>query len=206
MKTKFLFIAFALIVTPCSSQIAGYPDFEIVESIPVQTSLDNPEIRNTQQVWVEMIDASRTQIDFEEFYISNKAGESLESVLRAIIAAANRGVKIRFIVDAGMYKTYPETVDSLGKLGNVSVRIIDYRKLAGGIQHSKYFIVDGEEAFVGSQNFDWRALSQIHELGVRIRNKEAVGVFQDVYELDWRPYSPARPSGPEVTSTVTVRP
>jgi phosphatidylserine/phosphatidylglycerophosphate/cardiolipin synthase-like enzyme len=94
-------------------------------------------------------------------------------------------VNVRFIVDAGMYKTYPETVDSLGKQKNISMRIIDYRKLAGGIQHAKYFIVDGEQVFIGSQNFDWRAMNQIHELGMRIWNKEAAKAYQDVFDLDW---------------------
>jgi hypothetical protein len=32
--------------TPCK-------DFEIVESIPIETILDNPEIRNTPEVWVK---------------------------------------------------------------------------------------------------------------------------------------------------------
>jgi hypothetical protein len=30
-------------------------DIELVESIPVETTLDNPDIRNTQEVWLEMI-------------------------------------------------------------------------------------------------------------------------------------------------------
>ena len=133
-----------------------------------------------------MIDGAHSRLDFEEFYISNQPGEQLEDVLRAIFRAADRGVKVRFIVDAGMYRTYPEMVDSLGRFHNISSRVINYRKLAGGIQHSKYFTVDGREAFIGSQNFDWRALNQIHELGVRIANKEAVDVYQDLFELDWK--------------------
>ena len=185
---KILSFAFVLVIffVRCDAQIGGYPDFEIVESIPVQTILDNPGIRNTQEVWLEMINASQHTLDFEEFYISNQSGEQLEGILKAILLAGERGVKVRFIVDAGMYKTYPETVDSLGKQKNISARVIDYRKLAGGIQHSKYFIVDGKEVFIGSQNFDWRALNQIHELGVRIRNNEAVRIYQDLFDLDWK--------------------
>ena len=45
--------------------------------------------------------------------------------------------------------------------------MIDIGTVAGGVQHAKFFIVDGEEVFLGSQNFDWRALKHIHELGVR---------------------------------------
>ena len=186
MKKTILLVALVFLFKPCSAQVAGYSDFEIVESTPIQTMLDNPDIRNTREVWVEMIDAAQKSLDFEEFYISNQQGELLEDVLKAIFRAADRGVKIRFIVDGGMYKTYPEMVDSLGNQKNISVRIIDYRKLAGGIQHSKYFTVDGREVFMGSQNFDWRALNQIHELGVRIRNNKGVQIYQDLFDLDWR--------------------
>jgi phosphatidylserine/phosphatidylglycerophosphate/cardiolipin synthase-like enzyme len=76
-------------------------------------------------------------------------------------------VKVRIIVDAGMYKTYPETVDWLGMQPNIYVVKYDVKALTGGIQHAKFFIVDGEQVFFGSQNFDWRALSHVHEIGVR---------------------------------------
>jgi phosphatidylserine/phosphatidylglycerophosphate/cardiolipin synthase-like enzyme len=51
--------------------------------------------------------------------------------------------------------------------------------------HAKYFIVDGEDVYVGSQNFDWRALKHIYELGVRIIDRRAAAVFADVFEMDW---------------------
>ncbi|TLY29064.1 MAG: phospholipase, partial [Ignavibacteria bacterium] len=44
-------------------QVAGYPDFEIVESIPIETVLDNPDVRNTQEVWLEMINGARSSLD-----------------------------------------------------------------------------------------------------------------------------------------------
>ena len=84
------------------------------------------------------------------------------------------------------YKTYPESIDSLGHHGNIETRLINFGAIAGGIQHSKYFIVDRKEVFVGSQNFDWRSLEHIHELGLRINNKEIAGVYGDIFDLDWQ--------------------
>ncbi len=57
--------------------------------------------------------------------------------------------------------------------------------IAGGVMHAKYFIVDSENLFVGSQNMDWRALIHIHELGVRVKNKYLANTFQEVFEFDW---------------------
>lgn len=167
-------------------QIGGYPDFELVESIPVETMLDNPNIRNAPEVWLELINNAKKSLDIEQFYISNKENEPLEPIIQAIINASHRKVKVRVIAEAKFYKTYPETLARLKKEKNISVRIIDFSKLAGGIQHAKYFIIDSEQVFFGSQNFDFRALKHIHELGFRIKNPECTKIFLDLFELDWK--------------------
>lgn len=180
MKCVILLAITNLILSNSFSQT-----FELVESIPIETNLDNPDIRNTQDVWIEMIQKARLSLDIEQFYISNKAGEPLEDVLNAIIEASERGVQVRIIVDSRMAKTYPQSIDSLIKHRNIKVRTIDFGKLAGGVQHAKFFIVDKEELFLGSQNFDWRALKHIHELGLRIIHSEAVRFYLDIFNLDW---------------------
>jgi phosphatidylserine/phosphatidylglycerophosphate/cardiolipin synthase-like enzyme len=166
-------------------QIAGFKNFEIVESAPVETTLDNPDVRNAHEVWLEMIGHAKRNLDLEQYYISNEPNEPLEDIIDAVVEAGKRGVKVRIIADAGMYKTYPQTLDMLGKQKNISVRLIDYGKISDGIEHAKYFIVDGEEVFLGSQNFDWRALKHIYELGVHITDRQAAKAFTDIFEMDW---------------------
>jgi phosphatidylserine/phosphatidylglycerophosphate/cardiolipin synthase-like enzyme len=193
----------SLLLACCSSllaQTSPFRDIEIVESIPTGTTLDNPDIRNAREVWVEMIGHAQRSLDIEEFYISNERGHWIEDILAAVYAAADRGVKVRIIVDARMYKTYPASVDSLGRYPNIESRRIDFGNVAGGIQHAKYFIVDQQEVFVGSQNFDWRALEHIHELGLRINNKEIANEFGEIFNLDWKLSS----MSPEETKKLTV--
>lgn len=182
----FIFCTLLLTTSRAQSQTASYPDFEIVESIPIGTTLDNPDIRKAHDVWLEMINNAKHSIDFEEYYISVQKGEPLDDIIIGIVEAGKRGVTIRLIADSRFYKTYPETIDMLGKCQNISVRIINFGQLAGGVQHSKYFIVDGEQIFLGSQNFDWRSLKHIHELGIRIKHKEAVAIYQDIFNIDWQ--------------------
>ena len=165
---------------------AGHPDFELVESTPIGTVLDNPDIRNAHEVWLEMINGAGKTLDIEQFYISNQSGEPLEDIIGAIEAAADRGVTVRIVAEIKFYKTYPETIDRLRKKHGIEVRLIDFGKLAGGIQHSKYFIVDGKAIFLGSQNFDLRSLKHIHELGVRIDKEDATSIYLDVFNLDWQ--------------------
>lgn len=168
-----------------SGDRAGYPDFEIVESIPVETGLDNPDIRNTAEVWLELLQAAKKSIDLEQFYICNDPKEPLEPIIQAIVAAGERGVAVRVIAEAKFSKIYPDTLERLKRSKNTAVRIIDYAKLAGGVQHAKFFVVDGAQVFLGSQNFDWKALKHIHEIGVRIGNPEAARFYSDIFELDW---------------------
>ncbi len=163
-------------------------NIELVESIPVETRLDNDDIRNTQEVWLEMINSAQTTLDIEQFYISNEKGEPLDTVLGAIVAAAKRGVIVRIIVDGEMYRTYPDDVTWLEQQSTkITKHVIDFKALAVGIQHAKFFIVDDKEVFLGSQNFDWRALKHIHELGVRISgDNDLIRIYSDIFNEDWK--------------------
>jgi len=171
---------------PVADSIAGYPDFEIVESAPVETILNSPRIRDTQTVWLEMINGAQKTLEIETMYIVSASGEPLEDVIEAIINAGERGVKVRIISAAEFYRTYPQTIDKLKKKKNVKLRLINMGKMMGGIMHAKYFIVDGREVFLGSQNFDWRALKHIREIGIRIKNKEFAKIVSDLFSLDWK--------------------
>jgi phosphatidylserine/phosphatidylglycerophosphate/cardiolipin synthase-like enzyme len=185
-RLLFVLVVLLACMPPLQAQTSPFADIEIVESIPVGTSLDNADIRNTREVWLDMIGRARRTLDVEQMYIANESGKGLEDVLTAIRKAANRGVQVRVLVDAGMYRTYPDSVDGLGGYPGIKARRLDFRAAAGGVQHAKYFIVDGTEVFVGSQNFDWRSLEHIHELGLRIRDQRFAAAYSDVFELDWQ--------------------
>lgn len=157
----------------------------LVESFPADTKLDHPDIANTKDVWIEMFDGAKKTIDIAEFYISNKEGEVLEEVIASLKKAAVRGVKIRFVVDKSMLNESQSAIDELKGVKNINLRIINLGDLTGGILHAKYFIVDKKSAFVGSQNFDWRALRHIYELGLKIDDKNLVDSISKIFEIDW---------------------
>lgn len=169
-------LAFALLVQS---------PIELVESWPVETTLDQPDLRDADVVWTEMIERAQRSIDFAEFYASSEKGSKLESVLAAVEAAATRGVRVRFLLDRKMSATYPDTLKALDAHENVDVATIDYKSVAGGVLHAKYFVVDGKSAFVGSQNLDWRALEHIQELGLRIDVPEVAAAMQETFERDF---------------------
>lgn len=192
-RLRFLLFAIVAVAAALTSAACGRdtapagapPAIELVESRPVETELGNPELRPTVQVWIEMLRGARRSIDLEHFYCSDWPDEPLGLVLDELGHAAARGVRVRFILDRRFQATYPMPADSLARLPNVTVRWVDMGRIAGGVQHAKFMIVDGRTTFVGSQNFDWRALKHIHELGLRIEDERVADVFGKTFELDW---------------------
>lgn len=157
--------------------------FELVETAPVETTLDHPDLREAHEVWLEMIGGAEKTIDLGMFYASNRPGSRLEPVVAALEEAAGRGVRVRFLSAESFHDTYPETLDRLKAHEGIDVRLIDFGE---GVLHAKYFVVDGRDVFFGSQNFDWRSLEHIQELGVRVRSPEIGAAFGAVFDHDWR--------------------
>ncbi len=155
---------------------------EVVQSVPLETTLQVPGVRETQEVWLEMINAAKSEIVFEQFYLSEQAGESLTPVLNAIKAAAARGVQIRFLGDATFFKGEPTEFNSLKGVKNITVKTISF---SPGIQHAKFFVVDGKQTFIGSQNFDWKAISHIHEVGIKTDDPQVAAGSLAVFNQDW---------------------
>ena len=168
------------------SLFAGAYPVQLVETVPIETTVGHGGLPRAREVWIEMIGGARDSIDLEGFYLSTWSGEPLEGVITALGEAARRGVKVRVLLDKGMGTTYPQPADSLAKLPGFELRWIDMKRIAGGIQHSKYFLIDGEQTYFGSQNFDWRSLKHIHELGVRVRDRRVTQAFGEVFAWDWQ--------------------
>ena len=180
-----LYLASALLLGGSAPARPDEP-VELVESAPIETTFGHADLPQAADVWLAMVRGASHSLDFGEYYVVDKPGSRLAPILDAIGAAARRGVRVRFLVDAGMARDEPATLERLEKIPGVTVLRLDWAaKNGSGVQHAKYFIVDGREAFLGSQNFDWRSLEHIQELGVRVRVPEIVRALQDVFERDW---------------------
>jgi phosphatidylserine/phosphatidylglycerophosphate/cardiolipin synthase-like enzyme len=153
-----------------------------------------------------MIKAANKTIDMEEFYVVSEEakipdgsdptgsqaraqeeiraqGTGLGPVLAALrTAATDRKVQVRLLIDANFYKNYPEEAGQLADVPNIQVRKIS---IPGGVQHAKYFVVDQAVAYLGSANFDWLALTHIHEVGLRAVDAVLATKLESVFAKDW---------------------
>lgn len=190
LSSRVLFAAIGLLTAiPAAAQDAqtpATPDFQIVESVPEATIYGEPGVPRTQAVWLQMIRGAQHNIDLAAFYIADKPGGPLSPVLDALVARAHAGVKVRILVDQTLLKGNQASVDRLRKVAGIDIRVLPVDTLTGGVLHAKYMVVDNTSVFVGSPNWDWRALDQIHEIGARIHNPRFAQTFDATFDFDWQ--------------------
>lgn len=163
------------------------PAFQIVESVPEATIYGEPGVPRTQAVWLDMIRSARKRIDIAAFYIAEKpGGGALGPVLDALTARAEAGVEVRILVDQTFLKDNQADVDRLRQLHGVTIRVLPVNTLTGGVLHAKFMVVDRLSVFLGSQNWDWRALEQIHEIGARISDARFAQTFTAAFDFNWQ--------------------
>lgn len=201
-----------------ASEASFVPSIELVESVPSGAIADDTSIPNTDETWLAMVRGARRSVAVGQFYVAERPTDSLlpdrlGPVVQELGAAARRGIAVRFLVDAGFMRRYPTSLDHLRSLG-VTVRELDTAKLMGGVQHAKYLVVDEEDSYVGSANFDWRSLDHIHELGLRVRSRRIAAAFLAAFDGDWvaaggkasSPLAYGNPSEPELIGDAEVLP
>ncbi|ATQ74505.1 phospholipase [Massilia violaceinigra] len=181
----------ALVLGPQAQAGFSIPGYELVHTAPVETTLVNADLRSSATVWSQLFDEARSEIVIGQFYAISKAGTPFDKVVERLEAAGARGVKIRFLLDKkGIGLSDPATLERLRKIPNLDMRVLDYAQLTGtGIIHAKYIAVDKKSAFIGSQNFDWRAFTHIQETGLLITDAAMVAQVRAVFERDWQAQS-----------------
>jgi phosphatidylserine/phosphatidylglycerophosphate/cardiolipin synthase-like enzyme len=166
------------------------PGFELVYSYPVDTTLERPELRRASEVWPELIASAKKTLDIAEYYVavSTKPGEPIDAVIEALRQAGMRGVNIRFLVQKSGASS-PEGLERLKAIPNLELRVIEWSKVSpsgSGIVHAKYMVADNKTGYVGSQNFDWRSLKHIHEMGLLVSEAGIVKGMADIFRQDWK--------------------
>jgi phosphatidylserine/phosphatidylglycerophosphate/cardiolipin synthase-like enzyme len=160
---------------------------ELVQTVPEETDLAQPDLAVALPTWIEMIRQAKESIDTSQFYVSSEPGAVLEPVIDELVAAGKRGVKIRFIVEKSMVDNDKRTLQRVREIPGIDLRVVEFGKVpgGGGIQHAKYWIIDHKTIYVGSDNFDWRALQHIHETAIRIHDVKLAAQLTQIFNIDF---------------------
>ena len=204
-KLHGITLCLLLAVAGCSSTTAQTPKdhsepvvgtLNFLESFPEETELDLPEFPEAYTMWPQLLGQAQKSIDVASFYFSRIGdGEDAKAPAHvidhlvlstdAIRQSAGKGVAVRIMGDSKFQKTYPELLQAFDEVEGIESRTIDAGSHWGGVLHAKYFLIDDATLYVGSQNWDWRAMSQIRELGALVTHPKLAGDLKSIFDMDW---------------------
>lgn len=95
-----------------------------------------------------------------------------------LTAAVRHGVRVQVILPAST--GFPSSDLATITQGGVEVREDPYLYM-----HAKIFIIDGQTAFVGSENISSQSLDQNRELGIIIADRSVLSTLQQTFQQDW---------------------
>jgi phosphatidylserine/phosphatidylglycerophosphate/cardiolipin synthase-like enzyme len=99
-------------------------------------------------------------------------------IIDALKRAAGRGVNVRLVMSAQTIEGSAERLE-LAAAG-VQPRIVDNPYI-----HAKMVLADGDQAFIGSQNFTSTSLDQNREVGVILTDSTNLHRLQRVFDDDF---------------------
>lgn len=152
---------------------------KIVETAP--EGLDNPNIENTPDAWIELVENASETIDMEIYTIYKRSSGPIADFHNAIYSAAARGVRIRMLIDNEIYQ-HQETRALMGEFdANENIEVRQFSEP----MHSKVIIVDNRVAYVGSANQSHMAMKNNREVGLVVRSSELARGLEAIFEAGW---------------------
>src|SRR5262245_51800231 len=128
----FLALVVALSVLSSIGSSWALPRVQLVQSVPIETTLAQPDLPFAKDVWVEMIRSARRSVDLGQFYVANTENglnSDLEPVLKELEAAGKRGVKVRFLLSDKMIQNDMPSYRRVQAIQGAEVRLYDISKL-----------------------------------------------------------------------------
>jgi cardiolipin synthase A/B len=101
---------------------------------------------------------------------------------QALSDAARHGVHVQVILPApggSSGGSNSQGIDTIKQGG------VDVREDARLYMHAKIIIVDGQKAFVGSENISTQSLDQNRELGIIVSDQGVLHTLQQTFQQDW---------------------
>ncbi|MBT8768735.1 DISARM system phospholipase D-like protein DrmC [Metapseudomonas boanensis] len=125
--------------------------------------------RRTEQALMQVIDAAQQRL-----FITSYVAYDIESIAKALKSAAERGVKIRFLMELSSVQGGKVSIDPIGNLKKIVPDALFYvwknkdAAFVNGSVHAKVAVADGAYCFITSANLTGYAMDQNMEAGVLI--------------------------------------
>ena len=150
----------------------------VIETPPEK--IDNPKIKNTFELWKEMIEQADNSILIETKYIryyrySNEINTEYMELVEALQTSAVEGVEIKVLS--------PDSDEEIRKFSQ-HPRI----SLKESVDtHSKLLIVDTENMYLGSANWSGTGtVKKNREIGLHFSNEQIVRTYRKIFSTGWK--------------------
>lgn len=157
---------------------------EVLETAP--SGLDNPSIRNIADVIVEMLENADNSIDAEIYTIYQSDSGPTADIQKAILDAANRGVRIRILIDNEIYTdTYRNDSKTRAMFNDWENHENIDIKTSPWLMHSKVIVVDNEVAITSSANQSYTAMTSNREIAVVLSGGDIALAYAAIFDSGW---------------------
>ena len=106
------------------------------------------------------------------------------ALLKAVIEAQHRGVKVRVMLNPARRSGEAENEESRKTLSKAGVEVLDSNP-AFDLTHEKSMVVDDRTAFVKSLNWETKNLTETRDYAVVTDHAHEVNEIIDCFEADW---------------------
>nr|XP_056707216.1 5'-3' exonuclease PLD4 [Euleptes europaea] len=153
-------------------------NFQLVESLPCDMPYEpnSSMAKPLYQAWMELLNMTQESIHVASFYwsltgedlgVSDSSSKQGEEVLAKFGSLLLKNVSVFIATHVPSQARNSTDLEFLEAKG-AHVKRIDFRRLTKGVLHSKFWIIDKKHVFLGSANMDWRAITQVKEVGIVI--------------------------------------
>jgi len=101
---------------------------------------------------------------------------------QAIASAAQRGVQIQVILPSPSGSSGDTNSSGIDAIKQTNVQVREDPRL---YMHAKIIVVDGKEAFVGSENISTQSLDRNRELGIIVSDQGVISTLEQTFQQDW---------------------
>ncbi|XP_032260564.1 phospholipase D4 isoform X1 [Phoca vitulina] len=168
----------------------------LVESIPqdLPSAAGRPSAQPLAQAWLQLLDTAQESIHMASFYwsltgpdigVNDSSSQLGEALLQKLEQLLDKNISLVVATSSRSLAKNSTDLQVLAARG-AQVRFVPMRKLTGGVLHSKFWVVDGRHIYLGSANMDWRALTQVKELGAIIYNCSRLALdLEKTFQTYW---------------------
>ncbi|XP_044291801.1 5'-3' exonuclease PLD4 [Varanus komodoensis] len=159
--------------------------FQLVESLPWDMPFqpNSSTVKPLYQAWMELLTMARESVHMASYYwtltgedlgVNDTSSKQGEDVFKKFESLLLKNVSMFIVTNVPPKVQHSTDLEILEEKG-AHVKRINFGQLTHGVLHTKFWIVDRKHIFLGSANVDWRALTQVKELGVLITNCSCLG-------------------------------